>query len=115
MTSEQPPAPTLILSPFAEDIRVDALKPLAILTDTHIRLVFAPSRAEARVVALDNEVRATRIEKLGLQMQQGFVHIQFKAGFEKERHIALRPAEMFLLYEMLDRFMQELPVVDKKV
>lgn len=46
--------------------------------------------------------------------QRGKVHLQLKRGFAAERHLVLDPAEVALLYEMLDMFIQELPRVDDK-
>lgn len=96
------------------DPRVDPLGSSAILTDTRIRLTFAPERAEARVVALEKEVRATQVEQLASMMQLGKVHIQIKDGFAPERKLVLKPAEMVMIYDLFDRFIAELPRVDNK-
>jgi hypothetical protein len=99
---------------MTEDPRIDTLGSSAILTDTRIRLTFAPERPEARVVALEKEVRAAMVEKLASMMQLGKVHIQIKAGFGAERKLVLAPAEMVMIYDLVDRFIAELPRVDDK-
>ncbi len=96
------------------DLRVDALGRTAILTDTQFRITLAPERAESRVVALEKSVPKTNIDALDANTQRGKVHIQIKAGFSPERHLVLSPAELALLYTMLDTFIQELPRVDDK-
>ena len=95
------------------DPRVDALTNAAILTDTQVRITMAPVRQESRVVALQKSLRATEVERIASLTQQGKVHVQIKAGFAPERHLVLEPAEVAILYDMLDRFIQELPRVDK--
>lgn len=99
---------------MTDDPRIDKLPNAAILTDTQLKLTFAPANPDARVVALAIPIRKTRIDNLALLMQQGKVHLQLKAGFAPERHLVFEPAEIALLHDMLDRFMQELPTVDKK-
>lgn len=99
---------------MTEDPRVDPLGSSAILTDTRIRLTFAPERPEARVVALEKEVRLAQVEQLTGMMQLGKVHIQIKDGFAPERKLVLKPAEMVMIYDLVDRFIAELPRVDNK-
>lgn len=96
------------------DPRIDPLGRTAILTDTQFRITLAPARPESRVVALEKAVNASRIAAIAAQTQQGKVHIQIKAGFAEERHIVLDPAELALVYSMLDMFIQELPRADDK-
>jgi hypothetical protein len=98
---------------MTEDPRVDPLGNNAILTDTRIRISLAPRRPEVRVVALEQSVRAAQIERLASMTQQGVVHLQLKEGFAPERHYVLSPAELALLYDMLDKFITELPRVDR--
>lgn len=45
---------------MSTDPRIDALGSSAILTDTQLRITFAPERPEARVVALRRTRAATR-------------------------------------------------------
>lgn len=97
-----------------QDPRIDALGSSAILTDTQLRITFAPERPEARVVALRKDARCDQITRLETMTQRGKVHLQLKRGFAAERHLVLDPAEVALLYEMLDMFIQELPRVDDK-
>lgn len=94
------------------DPRIDPLNSAAVLTDTQLRLSFAPVRKEARVVALEKSVHRTDIMDLETRMQQGKVHFQIKAGFAPERSIELTGAELLLLLEMSDRFITNLPRVD---
>lgn len=96
------------------DPRIDPLGAAAILTDTQLRLVFAPADPKARVVGLTVPIRKTRIDALVPLMQQGTVHLQLKDGFSPERHLELRAAELPLLFDLIDRFIHELPRVDKK-
>lgn len=97
-----------------DDPRVPALGAVAILTDLQVRLVFAPQRPEARVVALPIEVNQMKVAQLGAMMQQGDVHLQVKNGFGPERKIVLSPPEVAILYDLLDKFITELPRVDNK-
>jgi hypothetical protein len=97
-----------------DDPRIDALGSTAILTDTQFRVTLAPARPEARVVALRNEVNLMRISQIAALTQQGSVHIQIKAGFAPERKLVVTPAELALLYDLLDKFVTELPRVDDK-
>lgn len=103
-----------LFKPSEQDPRVDPLGNTAILTDTRIRLTFAPARPEARVVALEKEVRAAQVEQLAGMMQLGKVHVQIKDGFGAERKLVLKPAEMVMIYDLMDRFIAELPRVDDK-
>lgn len=96
------------------DPRIDSLGNSAILTDTQFRITLAPERAESRVVALEKSVPKTNVDAIDANTQRGKVHIQIKAGFAPERHLLLSPAELALLYTMLDTFIQELPRVDDK-
>ena len=99
---------------MTDDPRIDALASTSILTDTHFRLTFAPQREEARVVALSVLARKSKMDALAALAQLGLVHIQIKAGFAPERKIVLTPGEVALLYDLLDKFVQELVVVDRK-
>ncbi len=96
------------------DPRISPLGATAILTDTQIKLTFAPTRPEARVVGLQIEVNAMKMAQMSALMQQGAVHVQIKAGFAAERRLTFTPAEMVTLYDMLDKFITELPRVDDK-
>lgn len=106
------PRPRPATDTTSADPRIDALGHSAILTDTVLRLTFAPARPEARVVALRQEVRKDKIDQVAALTQQGVVHLQVKAGFGSERHLTLSPAEAVILFQMLDAFIHELPRVD---
>lgn len=100
---------------MTNDPRVPDLQGGAILTDTQIRLTFAPARAESRVLAAQIAVPKSRIDDMQPMVQQGQVHIQLKAGFGPSRRLVLTAAEVFLLQDALDRFITELPQVDTEV
>ncbi len=91
------------------DPRIDPLGSSAILTDTQVRVSFAPHDGEARVVALSSKSRADRLLQMQSLMALGRVHIQVKAGFGAERSIELSPPEVMVIFELLDRFVTELP------
>lgn len=92
-----------------KDPRIDPLNNAAILTDTVMRLAFAPADPKAKVTALRVPMRASKLEAMQSSMRLGTVHLQLKAGFAPERHIELTPPELFALLEMGDRFITELP------
>lgn len=92
-----------------KDPRIDPLNNAAILTDTVMRLAFAPADPKAKVTALCVPMRAAKLDAMQTSMRLGTVHLQLKAGFAPERHIELTPPELFALLEMGDRFLTELP------
>lgn len=91
------------------DPRIDSLGRTAILTDTQLRLAFAPLDPEAKVSALQIEVRADKVAQMQALAKLGTVHVQIKAGFGAERKIELTVPELFLLIDLADRFVTELP------
>lgn len=91
------------------DPRIDPLERAAILTDTQLRLAFAPADPQAKITALKLPVRAAKIAALQSRMQLGTVHIQIKDGFGAERSIELSGPELMILMDMADRFVTELP------
>lgn len=91
------------------DPRIDPLARSAILTDTQVRIAFAPHDPEAKVTAITVPVRGAKITALQSQMQLGTVHIQIKAAFGDERHLELSGPELMVLMELVDRFVTELP------
>ena len=91
------------------DPRIDTLGNSAILTDTQMRLVFAPHDPDARVIALGKGISAFTVANLSASMPLGKVHFQVKAGFAAERSVKLTVAELFLLIELADRFVTGLP------
>lgn len=94
---------------MSDDPRIDPLNSSAILTDTQLRCSFAPRDPEERVVALQVPVRKAKLDQLASMMKLGTFHIQIKSGFEPERSIALKPEEVPLLMDALDRVVTELP------
>jgi len=100
---------------MTSDPRVPDLQGGAILTDTQIRLTFAPVREEARVVAAQVATAQARVNDLAVLLQRGAVHIQLKAGFAESRRLIVSPAEAYLLYDALDRFITGLPTVDTEI
>lgn len=95
------------------DPRIDPLGSSAILTDTQMRLAFAPRDPEAKITALGLNVHAAKIDKLQSLMQLGTIHLQIKAGFAPERSIELSGPEIMLLMDLADRFVTELPRAQK--
>lgn len=95
------------------DPRIDTLLPSAILTDTSLRLAFAPLDKDAKVVAMRLDVGKLKLDRLQSMLALGTVHIQVKAGFGMERSIELSPAEMMVMMEMFDRFVAELPAAQE--
>lgn len=91
------------------DPRIDPLGASAILTDTQVRVSFAPSDPEERVIALSSKSRQDRLLQMQALMALGRVHVQVKAAFGAERNIDLSPPEIMVLMELLDRFITELP------
>lgn len=91
------------------DPRIDSLGSSAILTDTTLRLTFAPVDESAKVTALKVPVRHDKLVQLQSVMQLGKVHLQIKAGFAPERSIELTGPELMVLIDMADRFVTELP------
>lgn len=94
---------------MADDPRIDPLGRAAILTDTQVRIAFAPRDPEAKIIALKVPVRAAKLDEMQLLMQLGTIHLQLKAGFAGERHLELTGPELMVLMEMADRFVTELP------
>lgn len=91
------------------DERIDPLGNSAILTDTQIRLAFAPQDPKANLIAMKLDVRKDRTDRMAALMQVGKVHLQVKAGFAPERSIELTGPELMILMDMADRFVTELP------
>lgn len=91
------------------DPRIDPLSNAAILTDTQVRISFAPRDEKAKVVALKVPVRAAKLVEMQSIMQLGTIHLQLKAGFAAERHLEMTGPELMVLLEMADRFITELP------
>lgn len=91
------------------DPRIDPLTSAAILTDTQMRLAFAPQDPDAKVVALTVPVRNAKLAQMQSLMQLGRIHLQVKAGFGEERSIELSGPELMVLIDMADRFVTELP------
>lgn len=91
------------------DPRIDPLGANAILTDTQVRVSFAPHDQEERVIALASKSRSNTLLEMQTRMALGRVHIQVKAAFGEERSIELSPPEIMVIMELLDRFVTELP------
>lgn len=91
------------------DPRIDPLGSSAILTDTQVRVSFAPHDPDERAIALHTKSRSTTLLEMQSRMALGRVHIQVKAAFGEERHIDLSPPEIMVIMELLDRFVTELP------
>lgn len=91
------------------DPRIDPLDRTAILTDTQLRLAFAPADPEAKITALKVPVRSAKIDQMQSLMALGVVHVQIKAGFAPERSIELTGPELMILIDAADRFVTELP------
>lgn len=81
----------------------------AILTDTKLRLSFVPLGNKEKVIAAEVSVRKTKIDELTVAMRSGHARIQIKAGFGLERDILLTPVEMFLISEIIERVLVEMP------
>jgi hypothetical protein len=92
-----------------KDPRIDPLGAAAILTDTQLRVAFAPLDPKAKVVALQVPIRKAKIDQLQSLMALGTVHVQIKAGFGAERSIELTGPEIMILLDALDKFVTELP------
>lgn len=91
------------------DPRIDPLPRSAVVTDTHIRLSFAPADSEAKVTAITTPMPALKLTRMQSLMQLGKVHVQVKSPFTHERAIELSGPELMVLMEMADRFVHELP------
>ncbi len=91
------------------DERIDALTSAAILTDTQIRLAFAPENPKSRITALKKDARQSDIDLLSVQCSRGSVHLQIKSGFGRERHIELTIPELLLIQALMDQFVMGLP------
>ena len=91
------------------DPRIDPLGAAAILTDTQLRVAFAPADPKTKIVALKVPIRKAKIDQLQSLMALGTVHVQLKAGFGAERHIELTGPEIMILMDALDKFVTELP------
>lgn len=91
------------------DERIDALTNAAILTDTQIRLAFAPENPKTRIMALKHDIRQKQVDLLGVKCSRGSVHLQIKSGFGRERHIELTIPELLLVQALADKFVMELP------
>lgn len=91
------------------DPRIDPLGSSVILTDTQVRVSFAPHNDEERVIALKSNSRQLTLDQMQSLMALGRVHLQVKAGFGIERSIELSPPEVMVIFELLDRFVTELP------
>lgn len=91
------------------DPRIDPLGRAAILTDTQLRLAFAPLDPKAKVTGMALEVRKAKLDQIASLMQLGTFHIQLKSGFEPERHYTFKPEEVPLLLDALDKMVTELP------
>lgn len=94
---------------MTDDPRIDPLGNTAILTDTQMRLAFAPRDPKAKVVGMALEVRKAKLDQIAALMQLGTFHIQLKSGFEAERHYTFKPEEVPLLLDALDKMVTELP------
>lgn len=95
--------------PPDRDPRIDRLGNAAILTDTQVRLAFAPHDPKAKPVALKFDAPRLDIDRMQAMMKLGRVHLQIKAGFAPERHIELSGPELMFIMELGDRFVTELP------
>lgn len=91
------------------DPRIDPLPRSAVVTDTHIRLTFAPADQLDKVTAISAPLPALKLTRMQSLMQLGAIHIQIKAPFTDERHLQLSGPELMVLMEMADRFVTELP------
>lgn len=91
------------------DPRIDPLNSAAIITDTQMRIAFAPADPDAKITALKVPVRNAKLAQMQAQMLLGRVHIQIKAAFGEERSIELSGPELFVLMDLADRFVTELP------
>lgn len=91
------------------DPRIDPLPRSAVVTDTHMRMTFAPADQLAKVTAITVPMPAIKLTQMQSLMQLGAVHLQVKAPFQEERHIQLSGPELMVLIEMADRFVTELP------
>lgn len=90
------------------DERIDPLTAAAVLTDTQIRMAFAPENTSKRITALKQDLRQNAIDLLAVNCSRGSVHIQIKAGFGRERHMELTLPELLLVRELADKFIMEL-------
>lgn len=95
--------------PNGPDPRIDKLSAAGILTDTQVRLAFAPADPKAPVVALKASSRAARLVNMQSQMKLGRIYIQIKEGFGAERSIDLSGPEFLMIQELGDRLITELP------
>lgn len=95
------------------DPRIDPLGNSSILTDTVMRLAFAPVDKDAKITALKVPVRVKNVQALDAAMLKGTIHLQIKAGFGFERTIEMSPAELMIFIDMADRFITELPQARK--
>lgn len=91
------------------DERVDALVNAAILTDTQIRMAFAPENPKSRIIAVKQDIRQAQVDMLRIKCSRGSVHLQIKSGFGRERHIELTIPELLLVQALADKFVMELP------
>lgn len=91
------------------DPRIDDLGRNAILTDTTLRIAFAPADPKAAITALKVPVRHDRVTQMQSLMQLGLIHVQIKPGFGDEKHHVYTGPEVMILLEALDRFVTELP------
>lgn len=95
--------------PVLDPRLTERLSASAILTDTQIRLSFVPLNDAERVIAAHVNVRKAKIDAMTVGMRQGKVRIQLKEGFGSERELLLSPVEMFLITELCDRVLTEMP------
>lgn len=95
-------------NPYGDE-RIDPLKAAAILTDTQIRIAFAPQNPKSRITAMKVDVREKQVQDLALYTSTGTVHLQIKAGFGRERHMELTLPEVLLLRTALEKFVMQMP------
>ena len=96
-----------------DDPRIDPLGRAAILTDTQLRVAFAPRDPKERVIGFGVEVRKTQMYQLAGMMKLGSFHVQLKTGFEDERHYEFKPEEVPMLMDALDKIITELPAAQR--
>jgi hypothetical protein len=95
------------------DPRIDKLGNAAVLTDTQVRLSFAPQDEKANVIGITAPIRALKILQMASLMQVGRVHIQIKEGFGEERHLELSGPELMIIMDLADRLVTELPAAQR--
>ena len=95
------------------DPRIDKLGNAAVLTDTQVRLTFAPQDEKAKVIGITAPIRKLKLLQMQSLMQLGKIHLQIKDGFSEERSIEMTGPELLVLMDLGDRLVTELPEAQK--